>query len=175
MKACRITLSLISAAALWAQAPQSQAPAAAPHGGRFAPSPDGFGPGGPNLERHLTKALNLTAEQQNKVHTAIEESRVQSKGMIQQAQTLHQSLAAAVKSGDEGQIDKAAQDMAALHQQQTAIHAKAMAKIYAALSPDQKAQVGKNLEMLMGPGGRGPGMRPARNPSQTKPAAPQQQ
>ena len=152
MKASRIALSLMAVSALWAQPPQGAR-------GRFGPPPDGFGPGGPNLERHLTKTLGLNAQQQNTVHTVLEESRVQSQGMMQQMQTLRKNLAAAVKSGDEGQIDKVTQDMATLQQQQQAIHAKGMAKIYAALSDDQKTKVGANLEMLLGPGMRGPGMR----------------
>jgi len=149
-----LALSLITAVSLLAQPPQGAGPR-----GHFGPPPDGTGPGGPNLEYRLTRSLSLTAEQQNKVHTAIEESHVQTKGMMEQMQNLHKALAAAVKSGDESQIEKASTDIANLHQQQTSIHGKTMAKVYAALTADQKTKVGPNLEMLMGPGVRGPGMR----------------
>jgi Spy/CpxP family protein refolding chaperone len=174
MKARYFALSLIASVAL-VSAQTQQAPTPGPRG-HFPPNGD-FGPGGPGLERHLTRTLNLSAEQQNKVHTVLEEGRVQTKGMAAQMHTLHQSLAAAVKSGDESQIDKATQEISTLHQQETAIHAKGMAKIYAALTADQKTKVGPNLEMLLGPGGRGRGMRPPQTSgaAQPKPNGPAQQ
>jgi Spy/CpxP family protein refolding chaperone len=113
----------------------------------------------------LTQALGLSAEQQNKLHTVLLDRQVQTKGMAEQMRTLHTSLAAAVKSGDESLIDKASLDIANLHQQQTAIHAKSVAKIYAALTPAQKTKVGANLEMLMGPAGPGPRRRNRPQPS----------
>jgi Spy/CpxP family protein refolding chaperone len=122
----------------------------------------GPGPGGPerNLEQRLTQRLSLTAEQQNKVHTILAERDVIAKGSREQAQALNTSLTAAVKAGNEDQIDRISQDIANLHQKQVALHGKSMAKIYAALSPAQQAKVGPNLEMLMGRGFPGPGQRP---------------
>src|SRR5579883_62438 len=146
-----IILSLLAAGIMVAQPP--------------APKPRfGRGPGGPprDFETRLAQNLNLTAEQQNKVHTVMAESRLSMQGVHQQMQTAQAALTEAIKSGDETQIDKASQNVANLHQQQTAIHAKATAKIYSALTADQKAKVGPNLELLMGgpAGGRRPGMPP---------------
>src|SRR6266853_4477469 len=111
------------------------------------PPPAGMlgGPGGildgPNAERRLTNVLGLNAEQQNKVHTAIEERNVQTKGLGERGAELRTQLSAAVKAGDEGKIDQVTQDLARLQQQQMAIQAKTMAKVYATLDADQKARI----------------------------------
>ena len=129
----------------------------------FAQGPRGFGgpggPGGPDSEARLTKTLNLNATQQNAAHTALQEHRVATKGLSDQAQTLNTQLHAAIKSGAADQIDKITASLATLHQQQLASQAKAASKIYATLSEDQKPQIGDHIEMLMGggPGMRGPG------------------
>ncbi len=109
------------------------------------------------FEQHLAQHLSLTADQQSKVHAALLESRTMSQGMSDQMRTLQTSLHTAIKSGNEDQIDSLSRDIASLHQQQTAISAKATAKIYSTLTPDQKTKVGEHLEML---GGGGPGFGP---------------
>jgi Spy/CpxP family protein refolding chaperone len=155
MKVSHIALSLLTAAVVTlAQPPQGQTP---PQRGRFGP---GRGPG--DFETRLTQRLNLNATQQNSLHTALEEERTQTKGMMQQTHTLHLSLAAAIKAGNSDQIDTITQQMSSLEQQRSSIHAKTMMKVYSALTADQKTKVGPNLEMLMGPGGH-PGIRPPAN------------
>src|SRR5579863_8065505 len=99
--------------------------------------PLGPGMGGPISERRLTRELNLNSEQQNQVHTAIEESRVMLKGTDQRERDLRTQLAAAVKGGDEAGIDRISQDLATIQQQRTAVQAKTMAKIYGSLNADQ--------------------------------------
>jgi Spy/CpxP family protein refolding chaperone len=135
----------------------------------LAQGPRGFGgpggPGGPDAEARLTKTLNLTATQQNAVHTALQEHRVATNGLNDQVHTLNTQLHAAIKSGASDQIDKITTSLAALHQQQLSSQAKAASKIYATLTDDQKTQLGDHVEMLMGggPGMRGPvGAPPAR-------------
>jgi Spy/CpxP family protein refolding chaperone len=145
-----------------------QAPPPRPH----------FGPGGPprDLETRLTQHLGLTAVQQNAVHTIIAERQVATKGMREQMHTLHTALTAAIKAGNESQIEKANLEVETLHQQQTTIHAKSIAKIYAALTPAQQAKVGAHLEMLMDRGGPGPRGRMGPPPQgQARPAPPAQQ
>jgi len=146
-------LSLLAAGALLAQPPAPRP--------RFGPG-RGPGPGPRDFETRLTQNLGLNAEQQNKVHTVMAESRLSLQPTHQQMQNLQASLTDAIKAGDEAKIDKITQDIGNLHQQQTAIHAKTMAKIYAVLTPDQKAKTGPNLELLRGgpAGGRPPGPRP---------------
>jgi Spy/CpxP family protein refolding chaperone len=135
-----IALSLLVTGALMAQTPRP----------RFGPH---------DFETRLTQNLGLNAEQQNKVHAIMAESRLSQQGTHQQMQTLHTSLTEAIKAGDEAKIDKITQDIGSLHQQQTASHAKSMAKIYSTLTADQKAKTGANLELLLGGpmGGRRPG------------------
>lgn len=132
----------------------------------LAQGPRGFGgpggPGGPDAEARLTRTLNLNATQQNAVHTALQEHRVATSGLNDQMHTLNTQLHAAIKSGATDQIDKISASLATLHQQQIASQAKAASKIYAALTDDQKTQIGDHIEMLMGggPGMRGPGGAP---------------
>jgi len=128
-------------------------------------------PGGHNLEQRLTRDLGLNAEQQNKVHTTLAESSVLMQGNHQKLQDLHTALIAAIKAGNEDQIDKISQEMATLHQQQTAVRAKSMAKIYSTLTPDQKVKAGQNLEMLMGGPGFGGGPNPRMRPGAKAPGA----
>lgn len=145
-------LSLLGASLLMAQ--QTTAP---PPRGRFGPRAPGV-----DFETRLTRTLGLTAQQQNTVHTALAERDVISKGNMPQMRTLRTSLVTAIKAGNEDQIDQLSQQISVLSQQESAVRAKAMAKIYAALTPAQQAKVGPNLEMLMGgrPGFRGgPGRR----------------
>jgi len=136
--------------------------------------PGGGGFGGPNSESRITKHLGLTAEQQNKMHTAFAEHQVTVKGIGDQMRTAHDTLTAAIKSGNEGQIESASQTIAQLQHTETSAHAKAIAKIYATLTPEQKVKAGDKLEGLMGggpgrgpggPGGPGGGPRPARAPA----------
>ena len=149
-------------AALMAGLLLGQAPGDAP---RFKGKGNGQGPGqgkmpppmggpggvldGPNAEQRLASVLGLTAEQQNKVHTAIEEQKVQTKGLGDMV-ALRNQLAAAVKAGDEGKIDQITQDMARLQQQRAAIQAKTMAKVYGALNADQKARMDATLDRQLG-------------------------
>jgi Spy/CpxP family protein refolding chaperone len=150
MKSYGLALSFLIAGVLFAQTPAvapanpGQHPHMRPRG-----NPDDF------FEARLTRSLGLNATQQNTVHTVLLENRTMSKGFGQQLQTLHSQMVTAVKNGDESTIDSVTTQMSSIRQQQEALHAKAMAKIYAALTPDQKTKVGANLEMLMGRGGMG--------------------
>lgn len=168
MKSIAFALSLLAAGLVSAQTAQTTGtttPTPGPHPHmRPRGNPDDM------FEARLTKQLSLNATQQNTVHTALADARVQTKGMMQQMQTLHTEMVTAVKNGDEAGIEKATTDISALRQQQDAIHAKAMAKIYAGLNADQKTKVGTHLEMLMrggfGPGfGGGPGFGRGRGPA----------
>jgi Spy/CpxP family protein refolding chaperone len=151
MKIGSIALSLLAAGLVVAQSP-------APHP-RMGP------PGGRNFEQRLATDLGLSAEQQNKVHTILAESNLVMQGSHQKMQDLHTALSAAIKSGNEAEIDRISQEVATVHQQQTAARAKSMAKIYSTLTADQKAKVGDNLQMLMGgPGFGGPNPRMRQRP-----------
>jgi Spy/CpxP family protein refolding chaperone len=152
MKRFAFALSLLAAGLACAQpAPQAAGQGRGPRPHMRPPNgnPDDM------FEARLTRQLGLSATQQNSVHTVLAERRVTTKGFGLQMQTLHTQMVAAVKSGDESQIEKATADVSNLRQQEESAHAKAMAKIYAGLTADQKTKVGANLEMLMGRGGMG--------------------
>jgi Spy/CpxP family protein refolding chaperone len=143
-----------------AQAPPPAPPAGAP----APPAPPARGPRGPVggfrggflSERRLTQQLGLNAEQQNKVHTAIEESRVVEQGMAQKEGDARTRLATAVRAGNEAQIDSVSQELSQLHQQRTASQAKTIAKIYGSLTADQKTRIESELNRTLGvPGLRG--------------------
>jgi Spy/CpxP family protein refolding chaperone len=140
------------------------------------------------FEQRLTRNLGLTAVQQNLVHTALAERAVVGKGTTQQIRTLHGSLITAIKAANESQIDQISTQLETLRQQDTALRAKTISKIYGSLTPAQQAKAGPNLELLMGgpgfgergPDHRGPrtgpnGAAPATGGSSTAPgsAAPQ--
>ena len=141
----------------------------------FAQGRAGFarqgGPGGPSMEARLTKTLNLNATQQNAVHTALQEHRVNTQGLGEKMHTLNTQLHAAIKTGASDQIDAISASIAQVHQQTVASQAKAAAKIYATLTPDQKTQVGDHIQMLMG-GGPGMMRRPVGPPPAGRRAPP---
>ena len=93
---------------------------------------------GPNVERRLTRALALNAEQQNKLHTILEEQQVIVKGMPEKVQDLRKQLSAAIRAGNDSQIDQLTRDLSQLNQQRMAISAKSMAKLYQSLDASQK-------------------------------------
>ena len=105
---------------------------------------------GPNVEQRLTNVLGLTAEQQNKVHTALDERRVLAQGQTSKVPDLRDQLAAAVRANDEGKIDQLTQELSRAQQQQLSLQAKTMAKIYAALTADQKSRFDASLDRQMG-------------------------
>jgi Spy/CpxP family protein refolding chaperone len=172
MKRFAFALSLLAAGLVCAQTPQ--AATATPGSG---PHPHMRGPHGGNpddrFEAHLTKALSLNATQQNTVHTVLEERRVSTKGLGQQMQALHTQMVTAIKNGDESSIEKVTTEMGTLHQQEQTAHAKAVSKIYASLTAEQKTKVGAHLEMLMheGPGFEGFGRHGGPPPASTSSTA----
>jgi Spy/CpxP family protein refolding chaperone len=173
MKSRFIAFSLTASALMFAQQPQvaQQGPPPRPHMGQRGgpPNPE---QGNLRFEQRLAQHLSLSAEQQNKVHTHLADSRVQSQGLHEKMGALNASLDAAIKSGDEGQIDRISQDIASLHQQQTAIHAKTTSKIYQSLTPEQKTKIGDDLGMLGGGGGFGPGFGRGPGPQGRGPGGP---
>ena len=112
------------------------------------------GPGGilegPNAEQRLTRVLGLNAEQQNKIHTALEERKVLAQGQAGKMDDLRTQLSAAVKAGEDSKIDQVAQDMARVQQQQTSIQAKTMSKVYGALNSDQRARLDASIDRQLG-------------------------
>lgn len=111
----------------------------------------------------LAADLNLTDAQKAQAAQIFQASRQEAKPVAQQLRQYRQDLAAAVKSGAAGtQIDQVTAKMGPLVAQVTAIHAKACARFYATLTPEQQQKVGSRMDHFLGGGMMGPGMhRPA--------------
>jgi hypothetical protein len=159
------TLTLILATTAIGGLLLAQGPARGRRG--FDGPPPGIGGGldgglfnGPNVEKRLTRALTLNAEQQNQLHTALAERDVQTKGMGEKMRDLRTQLQTAIRAGDEGKIDQVTRDMATLQQQQQAISAKTLAKVYKSLDASQKGTIDRVLGRQIG--GRRP--RPGNAP-----------
>ena len=104
-----------------------------------APAPHHRAPGGQMMQR-LSTRLSLTADQQAQAKAIFQQSREQMKALQPKLKEERQAISAAVKSGNEQQIDQLVQQNAPLNAQARAIHTKAMAKFYQILTPEQKAK-----------------------------------
>src|SRR5215475_5482471 len=131
MKLGSLFLSLFAAGLLSTQAVSAQTTQTAPKSHHRV--------GRPMLQR-LTAQLSLTADQQSQAKAIFQQSREQMKTIAPQLHEQRQAMANAVKSGNEAQIDQVTQQNVPLNAQARAIHAKAMAKFYQILTPDQKAK-----------------------------------
>jgi Spy/CpxP family protein refolding chaperone len=92
------------------------------------------------MVQRLTRRLNLTPDQQTRVRDILMDSKSQAKPLASQVKEERMELKAAIRSDSESKIDQITRQNAQLNAQMEAAHAKAMAKIYAALTPDQKAK-----------------------------------
>jgi Spy/CpxP family protein refolding chaperone len=95
--------------------------------------------GGPMVHR-LTRELNLSPDQQTQARTIFAQARQQAQGLNPKLRDDRQALSAAIKSDNESQIDQITRQDAQINSRARAIHAKAMAKLYSILTPDQKAK-----------------------------------
>lgn len=90
--------------------------------------------------QRIASYLNLTPDQQAQAKQIMAATRQQSAPLRQQLKQNHEALAAAIKAGNDAQIDQITKDEAPVRAQLAAIHAHAFEKIYATLTPDQKAK-----------------------------------
>ncbi len=132
-----ILLSILAAGILAAQ-PATQAPAQ-PQSSQPQAHAKNRGQGGQMMGR-LTRRLGLSPDQVSQAQSIFANARSQRKALAPQLKSEHQAMQAAVKSDNEAQIDQVTSQNAQLNSQVRAIHAKAMAKFYSILTPDQKAK-----------------------------------
>jgi Spy/CpxP family protein refolding chaperone len=95
------------------------------------------------MAQRLTRRLHLTPDQQSQVTAIFRQSHEQAKSLRAKMREEHMALSNAVKSDSEQQIDKITRQNADVMAQVQAIRAKAMAKVYALLTPAQKADFDK--------------------------------
>ena len=144
-----ICLGVLTAGLVSAQPAPGQGPGRGRGPGRPGP---GFGPGMNEHmnEQRLSRFLDLSAEQQNRIHTVFQEAQVIAKGLPERNADLNKQLSAAVKAGNDAEIERISQDLARVHQEQLALRAKTMAKVYATLTPEQKARFDRQVDGAFG-------------------------
>jgi Spy/CpxP family protein refolding chaperone len=119
----------------------------------------GSGPGGPSLSYHSefgvpgflpptpgmdpvafwAAYLNLDAGQQASVKTILSDQQTASNALRTNLDRAHSALSAATKANSaDSEIDRLSANLGAVIAQTTAVQAKAYARFYALLSPDQK-------------------------------------
>jgi Spy/CpxP family protein refolding chaperone len=96
----------------------------------------------------LSARLNLTPDQQNQARTVFQQARAEAKALSPKLKNERVALRTAIKSDNEPQIDRILHQDSQLNAQARAVHAKAMAKFYQILNPDQKAQFDKMSEHM---------------------------
>jgi Spy/CpxP family protein refolding chaperone len=93
-----------------------------------------------DMVHRLSMRLKLTADQQNQARAIFKQSRADAKSLSPKLRNERVALRTAVKTDNEAQIDQILNQDSQLNAQARAIHAKAMAKFYQILSPEQKAK-----------------------------------
>jgi Spy/CpxP family protein refolding chaperone len=103
--------------------------------------------------------LNLTPQQREQAQALMDQARQASEPIKAQLKQNHQLLADAIKTGkSEAELDRLATQQGVLVGQLTAIHAKAMQKGYAMLTPEQKQKADQMRQHFMMGHGMGQGM-----------------
>jgi Spy/CpxP family protein refolding chaperone len=88
----------------------------------------------------LTRELNLTPDQQMKVKAIFADARQRREALAPKMREEHAALKTAVQKGDDREIDRIVHQNAQLNADVRALHVKAMAKVYALLTPEQKTK-----------------------------------
>jgi Spy/CpxP family protein refolding chaperone len=108
----------------------------------------------------LASRLNLNDAQKEQARAALDAAHQQSRPVAEQLKTAQDALRDAVKTGrTDAEIDQLAARQGELMGQMAAIHTKAMARIYATLTPEQK----QNADQLHHGFGNMFGRRPPMN------------
>lgn len=95
--------------------------------------------------------LGLTDAQKETFQAVLQDAKTQAEPIVTQLKTGHENMAAAIKAGKpESELTQIATAQGALMGQMAAIHAKAFAKIYAQLTPEQKAKADQLHEHMQG-------------------------
>jgi len=122
-----------------------------------------FAQGGPEPGHHgmvdrMTRALNLTSDQQAALTQSMTSVHQASQALHQQLRTDEEALMTAAKANPEADLSAQSAAVAKDIAQMTTIHAQAYARFYNTLTPAQKQVVdnlGGHMMMFGGPGGFG--------------------
>ncbi len=95
---------------------------------------------GGHMLQNLGAELNLIADQRAQARAIFSEGRNQNHDLALKLREQRAAMSAAVKNGQNDQIDKNAQESAPLRAQLEAGRAKTMSKFYAILTPEQRTK-----------------------------------
>src|SRR6185436_10465421 len=121
--------------------------------------PGGHGQGGhAEMLEHISKALSLTDAQKQQVKGIMDSVEVTASGIHAKLEDVHKQLGAATANGqfDETQVRTLANQEAQLEADMKVEHFRAMSKIFAILSPEQRVKA-EELHKQMGSHERHPG------------------
>jgi hypothetical protein len=95
--------------------------------------------------------LNLNDAQKQTVQAVLQNAKAQAEPIAAQLKTGHEEMSAAIKAGkSDAELTQIATAQGNLMGQLAAIHAKAMSKVYAQLTPDQKVKAEQLIEHFQG-------------------------
>ena len=122
-----------------------------------APAPGGgagtHGARRARIAQRISNYLQLTPDQQAQAKQIFASARQEATPLRQQMKQNRQALRSAIQSGNDAQIDQITKAQAPVMAQLAAIRAHAFEKVYATLTPDQKAKADNMRQMFHG--GRG--------------------
>src|SRR5579884_3128433 len=93
-----------------------------------------------HFRERMAKYLGLTADQQQQAKAVFKQAREEAAPVRAQLKQNREALMNAIKSGNDAQIDQLTRAQAPLVAQLSAIRAHAFEKVYASLTPEQKAK-----------------------------------
>ncbi len=115
-----------------------------------APAPGkAHGPRANHADRMAT-FLNLTPDQRQQATAIMNEAKQAAEPIRAQLKQGREAMAAAVKANKTDEIDRLASGQGVLMGQLAAIHAKAFAKVYTLLTPEQRQKADQMHERMKG-------------------------
>jgi protein CpxP len=140
MKTTFVRFATVAAMAAGMALAQTPAAPAQPHAGRMM--------GRQAMRGKMFQALNLTEAQKQQTKTLMQQAKQNAQPLMTQLRTNRQALAAAVKANDVAQIHSLAAQQGNLQGQLLGIRSEARAKVYALLTPEQKAKADEMREKV---------------------------
>ena len=101
-----------------------------------------------SMRHRMVRALGLTDAQREQAKAIHQQSKQNAEPLMKQLKANRQALAAAVKANDVAQIHSLAAQQGNLRGQLLGIRSEARAKVYATLTPEQKAKADQVRERV---------------------------
>jgi protein CpxP len=100
------------------------------------------------MRGRMMQTLNLSDAQKQQARTFLQQAKQNAQPLMTQLRANRQALAAAVKANDAAQIQSLAAQQGSLQGQLLGIRSEARAKVYALLTPEQKAKADEMREKV---------------------------